>query len=350
VYREPGLLKPDEVAGIVLNRPVSKGGTFPDGFRKRRFLITGAAGSIGSRLCRKLADCEPAALVALDRSENGVFRLRSQDIDAVPGDVCDEPLIAEIIERRSIDTVIHAAAYKHVPLMEGHPIEAIRNNVLGTYTVTRAAARRGVHTLLLVSTDKAANPKGVMGKTKRAAEKIVSAMFVKNSASIRLGNVLGSEGSMWTTFLDQISSGVPVTITHPDAARYFLTFDEAVDFILRAVALANAGGILVPRMGEPVRVLDIAHRMAGLLGHNGSMKTRTIGLRPGDKLLEDLKDDSTEFESTCDPGMDRIGRDDVCPEEVTRWMAELQEAVTRRDLAAALNLLPAGRADRTSAP
>jgi FlaA1/EpsC-like NDP-sugar epimerase len=123
-----------------------------------------------------------------------------------------------------------------------------------------------------------------------------------------------------------------------------------VNFIFRAVALANAGEILVPRMGEPVRVLDIAHRMAGLLGHNGSMKTRMIGLRPGDKLLEDLKDDSIEFEATCDPGMDRIRRDDVCPEKVKQWMAELQGALSTRDLAAALNLLPAGRTERKSEP
>ena len=288
-------IDPETVASVVLDRAIAPPAVLPASLSGRRILVTGAAGSIGSKLCARLATLkagvEPACLLMLDRAENSIFRLgRSLGCTAMAtvGDVCDTDLMEELMARHGIDTVIHAAAYKHVPLMEEHPIEAIRNNVVGTYSVARAAVRQGVGTLLLVSTDKAANPRGIMGRTKRAAELIVAAAPDLHRGAIRLGNVLGSEGSVWrTSFVEQIQTGQPVTITHPDACRYFLTAGEAVDFILRATGLVSQGEILVPQMGEPVRIADFARRLGIVMGRR-EIQMRVIGLRPGDKLLEEL--------------------------------------------------------------
>jgi FlaA1/EpsC-like NDP-sugar epimerase len=335
-----GLPDPELVAGVVLDRAVAPPAVLPSSLAGRRILVTGAAGSIGSKLCARLAVMEPAGLVALDRAETAIFRLGhllGKTATATVGDVCDTGLTEELIARHGIDTVIHAAAYKHVPLMEEHPIEAIRNNVAGTYSVVRAAVRQGVGTFLLISTDKAANARGIMGHTKRAAELIVAAAPDLHRGAIRLGNVLGSEGSVWTTFVDQIRAGQPVTITHHEACRYFVTSSEAVDFILRAVSLVSQGEILVPHMGEPVRIADFARRLGKVMGREVGM--RVIGLRPGDKLLEDLKDAETDFAPSPDPGLRMIRGGAGSWSEVESWVARLNHALAARDALTASNWL-----------
>ncbi len=327
---------PETVASAVLGRAIAAPAALPVSLRERRLLVTGAAGSIGSRLCARLASMEPACLVALDRAENNIFRLGRElgrAATATVGDVCDTDLTEELIARHGIDTIIHAAAYKHVPLMEAHPLEAIRNNVVGTYSVVWAAARQGVSTLLLVSTDKAANARGIMGRTKRAAELIVGAAPDMHRGAIRLGNVLGSEGSVWSTFTEQIRTGQPLTITHPEAFRYFLTAGEAVDLILRTVGLVQQGEIFVPQMGEPVRIIDFARRLGKAMGREVEM--RVIGLRPGDKLLEDLKDDATDFEPCADAGMRLIRGNGFGWSEVEPWMEQLNGALAARDAVSA---------------
>jgi FlaA1/EpsC-like NDP-sugar epimerase len=352
------LLDPELAASLILNRPVKAPRPPGEELRQRRFLVTGAAGSIGRRLCVKLAEIGATGLVALDRSENGIFLLKTQlprPYIVTLGDICEETLIAELIEQHAIDTVIHAAAYKHVPLLEEYPIEVIRNNVLGTFTVTRAAARCGVRSMLLVSTDKAANPRGLMGMTKRTAELIVSASPASGSASLRLGNVLGSDGSVWTTFTDQIAAGEPVTITHPEAVRYFLTFGETIDFIFRVLGLSasgreHRGGVFVPQMGAPVAIAEIARRAAQLLGRE--LTTRTIGLRPGEKLEEDLTDAGEDLVPTDDPEIDFIAPGDCCWDQIEGWLAELSESLARRNSAIAQELLCrfAARYASSSAP
>lgn len=331
---------PEAVAAFVLDREIAPPAVLPPGLPNRRILVTGAAGSIGSRICARLAAMEVACFVALDRAENNIFRLARRlgpGAHATVGDVCDTGLIEEVIARHGIDTLIHAAAYKHVPLMEEHPIEAVRNNVIGTYSVASAASRQGVGTLLLVSTDKAANAKGIMGRTKRAAERIVAAAPVPRHGSIRLGNVLGSEGSVWTTFVEQIRAGLPVTITHPETCRYFVTPGEAVDFILRALSLVRQGDIFVPEMGEPVRIADFARRLGKAMGREVEM--RVVGLRPGDKLLEDLKDDETDFEASPDPGLHRIHDGAGAWEEIEAWIRQLNAVLDARDAVSASDWL-----------
>jgi FlaA1/EpsC-like NDP-sugar epimerase len=342
-------LDPETVAGIVLDRAIAPPAVLPASLSGRRILVTGAAGSIGSKLCLRLAALnagrEPGCLLALDRAENSIFRL-SRELGrelgrtaiATVGDVCDTDLTEELIARHGIDTVIHAAAYKHVPLMEEHPIEAIRNNVVGTFSVVRAAIRQSVGTLLLVSTDKAANPHGIMGRTKRAAELIVAAAPDLRRGAIRLGNVLGSEGSVWTSFVEQIRTGQPVTITHPDACRYFVTAGEAVDFILRALSLVSQGEILVPHMGEPVRIADFARRLGAVMGHR-DMEMRVIGLRAGDKLLEDLKDSEADFVPSSDAGLRMIREGAGSWSEVESWIARLNDALAARDALSASDWL-----------
>jgi len=339
-----GQLDPEAVAGVLLDRGITPAAELPASLIGRRILVTGAAGSIGAKLCARLAalqrGAEPGCLVALDRAENNIFRLARElgsAATATVGDICDTGLTEELIARHGIDTVIHAAAYKHVPLMEEHPIEAIRNNVLGTYSLASAAVRQGVGTLLLVSTDKAANAKGIMGRTKRAAELIVAAAPDLHRGAIRLGNVLGSEGSVWTTFVEQIRAGLPVTITHPETFRYFVTASEAVDFILRAVSLARQGEIFVPQMGAPVRIVDFARRLGKLMDREVEM--RVIGLRPGDKLLEDLKDDETDFESSADAGLRLIRGGAGSWAEVEAWVARLNRALAARDAVSASDWL-----------
>jgi FlaA1/EpsC-like NDP-sugar epimerase len=267
----------------------------------RTVMVTGAGGSIGSELCRQLARLEPARIVAVGRGENSVFELLQEFSRSFPK-VRIEPVIADVRDRTRMERVIsthqpysvfHAAAHKHVPLMEANVAEAVLNNVLGTQNVVTICAENDVEHFVLISTDKAVRPTSVMGATKRIAEHLVHECAVgRNSGyvSVRFGNVLGSRGSVVPTFMRQIADGGPVTITHRDMTRFFMTIPEAVQLVLQAAALGNQGEVFVLDMGEPVRVFDLATDLIRLSGLEPEVdiEVRFTGPRPGEKLYEEL--------------------------------------------------------------
>ena len=313
-------------------------------------LVTGAGGSIGSALIRKIAAYSPQLLVLLDHSEQNLYQVESDlrlKSDVVPlasvlGDIRNEALLSEILERYRPNIVYHAAAFKHVPLMERNPIAAIQNNVLGTNVLARAARKHGVQVMTMVSTDKAVCPGSIMGASKRIAElALVRWASEENQMnSIRLGNVYGSEGSVVKLFAQQILAGGPVTVTHADATRYFLSLDEAVDLIMLASELPSAE-ILIPDLGTPVRILNLASRMieeAGFVVDQGIPITFT-GLRPGDKMTEDLVSASEFLEPTDDPRLSNVKSTEINPDRFDALMTNLAGAVERRDLFAILETL-----------
>lgn len=264
----------------------------------KRVLVTGAGGSIGSELCRQISHLGPAKLVALDRDESALYYLEQElhqegyfDMEAVVGDVTIPERMQDLFNGFRPQLVFHAAAYKHVPLMELHVAEAIVNNVEGTLNVARTAGEFGVEKFINVSTDKAVNPANVMGATKRLAEMIVRGCALKYTdttyASVRFGNVLGSRGSVVPTFKRQIEAGGPVTVTHPDMTRYFMIIPEAVSLILQAGSMVESYGTYVLEMGRPVNIMDLAHKMIEIMGAKG-IQIKFIGLRPGEKLREEL--------------------------------------------------------------
>jgi FlaA1/EpsC-like NDP-sugar epimerase len=267
----------------------------------RRVLVTGAGGSIGSEICRQAAALAPARLIALDRYENSLNDLLNGIADSHPdvgvhgviADVTDEPRINEVMAEHRPDIVFHAAAHKHVPLMEDHPGEAVKNNVRGSRLVAEAAIRCRVAQFVLISTDKAVNPASVMGVTKRVAELTVRELAARASATnvvtVRFGNVLASNGSVVPRFLEQIRRGGPVTVTHPEVRRYFMLIPEAVQLVLCAATLPE-GGTYVLDMGEPVKLLDMARELIRLSGFipDEEIPIAFVGLRPGEKLDEDL--------------------------------------------------------------
>jgi len=269
--------------------------------RGRTVLVTGAGGSIGSELCRQLARLGPTTLVAVGRGENSIFELVQELAATFPGlpvvpvivDVRDERRLRLAFERYRPYSVFHAAAHKHVPLMEENVGEAILNNVLGTRNVAELAAEFAVENLVLISTDKAVRPTSVMGATKRLAEAVVHCVAdreERNYVAVRFGNVLGSRGSVVPTFMRQIAAGKPITITHPDMTRYFMTIPEAVQLVLQAGAMGRHGDVFLLDMGEPVRIVDLAEdliRLSGLeVGHD--IEILFTGTRPGEKLHEEL--------------------------------------------------------------
>jgi FlaA1/EpsC-like NDP-sugar epimerase len=278
-------------------------------------LITGAGGSIGSELCRQVARFGPARLVLYELSEFNLYSVEQELTESFPqielvrliGDVKDLAHLRQTYGRWRPKVVFHAAAYKHVPLMEEHNAwAALRNNTLGTYHAALAAAEHQVERFVLISTDKAVNPTNVMGATKRAAEMVISALAAEHPGTkfmaVRFGNVLGSSGSVIPKFKEQIAKGGPVTVTHPDIIRYFMTIPEAARLVLQAAAIGETGQVLVLDMGEPVRILDLARDLIRLAGHTpDEIAIEFTGLRPGEKLFEELLADAdttlpTEFE------------------------------------------------------
>lgn len=267
----------------------------------RSVLVTGAGGSIGSELCRQVAKLRPDKLILLGRGENSIFEIqqelrdRSPWLETVPVivDVRERETMAEVMKRYSPSVVFHAAAHKHVPLMEANVLEALRNNVLGTQSVVDAALAAGVPNLVLISTDKAVRPTSVMGASKRIAEQIVQIAARESGrayVSVRFGNVLGSRGSVVPTFLRQIRAGGPVMITHPEMRRYFMTIPEAVQLVLQAVALGKNGEVFCLDMGEPVTILSLARDLIQLSGLEpySDIDIQFTGARPGEKLYEEM--------------------------------------------------------------
>ena len=264
-------------------------------------LVTGGGGSIGAELCRQIIKYNPDRLVMIDIYENNLYDIEQElkfdypeiKIDAIVASIRDKQRLNEIFEQYKPYLVFHAAAHKHVPLMETSPLEAIKNNVFGTYNVVNCADQFNVKRFILISTDKAVNPTNVMGATKRLCEMIVQAknkVSQTEYAAVRFGNVLGSNGSVVPLFKKQIANGGPVTVTHKDITRFFMTIPEAVSLVLQAMSGAKGGEIFVLDMGEPVKIYDMAVKLIKLSGlePNVDIQIKVTGLRPGEKLYEEL--------------------------------------------------------------
>ena len=265
-----------------------------------RVLVTGGAGSIGSELCRQIAGFGACKVVIFDQAESDLFRIDMELREAFPGieivpeigDICDIDRVEEVILRHEIKHIFHAAAYKHVPMMEIHPLVAVENNVIGTWNLAHAAMRCGVSSFLMISSDKAVNPTNVMGATKRVAELIIASLPRSGTrfVSVRFGNVLASNGSVVNIFQNQIAKGGPVTVTHSQMRRYFMTIPEAVQLVLQASTQGRGSEIFVLDMGEPVKIMDLAEniiRLSGLTPYR-DIDIRITGLRPGEKLFEEI--------------------------------------------------------------
>lgn len=284
--REPIRVNLDEIMGYVTGKVV---------------LVTGGGGSIGSELCRQIASHNPKRLIIFDIYENTTYNIQLElkekypelDLVVLIGSVRNTHRIESVFEQYHPDIVYHAAAHKHVPLMEDSPNEAIKNNVFGTYKTARAADKYGVKRFVLISTDKAVNPTNIMGASKRMCEMVIQVMNARSKTdfvAVRFGNVLGSNGSVIPLFKRQIEQGGPVTVTHPDIIRYFMTIPEAVSLVLQAGAYAKGGEIFVLDMGEPVKILDLAKNLIQLSGYTPDVDIPIVftGLRPGEKLYEEL--------------------------------------------------------------
>ena len=277
-----------------------------------RVLVTGAGGSIGQELCRQIRSCDPAALHMLDHDESNLHTLQLEldgkalldNPEVIIADIRDQARIEQVFRASRPDVVFHAAAHKHLPLLERHPCEGVKSNVLGTQNLVQAALEVGTARFVLISTDKAADPRSILGATKRLAEMIVQAHAngPTQVCSVRFGNVLGSRGSFLTAVADQVERGDPVTVTDPDVTRFFMTVEEAVGLVLSAAPMAEYGETFVLDMGEPVRIVDLVFRYAEQL-HVHDVQIRYTGLRPGEKLHETLFGESEVRLPTLNPGI-----------------------------------------------
>ncbi|MGD9600888.1 MAG: polysaccharide biosynthesis protein [Gammaproteobacteria bacterium] len=315
-------------------------------------LVTGGAGSIGSELCRQVARLGVRRLVVYEQSEHGLYELEREmrrgyphlEISCVLGDVCDAAAVANLFAVERPQVVFHAAAYKHVPIVERQVREGIRNNVVGTRVVAEAAQRFQAERMVLISTDKAVSPSSVMGATKRVAELICEAANQQEGTryiTVRFGNVLGSAGSVVPLFQEQIATGGPVTVTHPEATRYFMTIPEASQLILQAAALGSGGEIFVLEMGEPVNIAYLAEQMIRLSGHTPHDDIRIVytGLRPGEKLREELFHGDEQLVPTAHGKVRRAVHAPTDSARVADIVAKLEDACERFDSREHLALL-----------
>lgn len=285
--RDPVNLDMDKIRGYISHKIV---------------MVTGAGGTIGSELCRQIYKYGPRKIILLDNYENNVYNVQQEllmkydhqlDMDVVIANIREEKRLEEIFSKYRPDIVFHAAAHKHVPLMEANPTEAVKNNVFGTLNLLKISDKYGVKKFVLISTDKAVNPTNIMGATKRLAEKLIQ-IYNENSptdfVAVRFGNVLGSNGSVVPLFKSQIQAGGPVTVTHKDIIRYFMTIPEAVALVMQAGAMASGGEIFVLDMGDPVKIDDLARNIIRLSGFEPDVDIDIVytGLRPGEKLYEEL--------------------------------------------------------------
>lgn len=317
--------------------------------RRKVVLVTGAGGSIGSELCRQIAPLGPTRLLILDHSENQVFEIHNElrksfpkaELVPIIADLRHARRLKQVFERHCPEAIFHAAAHKHVPLMEENLVEAIMNNVLGTCNVVDAAIAASVHTFVLISTDKAVRPTSVMGCTKRVAEQVVRAAAQstgRNFLSVRFGNVLGSRGSVIPTFLKQIEMGGPVTVTHPEMRRYFMTIPEAVQLVLQAGAMGKSGEMFVLDMGEPIKIVDLARDLIRLSGleEGVDLDIEYSGVRPGEKLYEEVFFGHEEVQPTSHPKVLRSPADSVDSGIADRIEALIRSALTEPDNAESL--------------
>jgi O-antigen biosynthesis protein WbqV len=323
----------------------------------RRILVTGAGGSIGAELVRQISAAKPAHLALLDFGEFNLYeidrdvRARHEDlsVSTVLADVRDEPRIRDVIARERPDLVFHAAALKHVPMVEMNPLEGLLTNAVGTRNIAAACVAGGVKAMVMLSTDKAVNPLNIMGASKRVAEMYCQAEDLRRAGTrfitVRFGNVLGSAGSVVPLFQQQLAAGGPLTVTHPEVERYFMTVREAVELVLEAAALGQGrndeGAIYVLDMGAPVKIVDLARQMIRLAGKrpDADIEIKVVGLRPGDKLTEEL------FHGEEPPvGTDMAGILIARPRTVdfaiiAAKLAALEDSCRRRDEAAALSVI-----------
>lgn len=325
--------------------------SLPDIHGGKTVLVTGAGGSVGSALVHAIAAQSPKLLILLDHSEQNLYEietaLSSSSVAppflAVLGDAGDRQLLTSLFEENRLSIVYHAAAFKHVPLMEANPFAAIRNNALATWNLARLAAEHGVTQFLLISTDKAANPRSIMGASKRLAELAIlrAGSAGANHRVIRLGNVLGSHGSVVPLFLQQIARGQNLSVTHKDVTRYFLTMDETVNLIFRVASLPAAGGLFLPEMGDPVKIHAIAERLLQLAAPDahGNLAIEFTSLRPGDKLSEDLLSPSESLERTPLPGIHRISSPFISGSKIEAAFEQLASHTRDRNLSALLDTI-----------
>jgi len=335
-------MKSVQVEDLLGREPVKLNEKSLDAFlRDRVVLVTGGGGSIGSELCKQVACYGPSQLVIMDSYENNVYELQQElkrlygselDLQVVIGSIRDKERTYEIVRTYRPEIIFHAAAHKHVPLMEANPAEAIKNNVFGTYHVVRAAEKFGVKKMVMISTDKAVNPTNLMGATKRFCEMILQSRTESETefCSVRFGNVLGSNGSVVPLFRRQIEAGGPVTITDKRIIRYFMTIPEAVQLVLEAGAMAKQSQVFVLDMGEPVRILDLAENMIRLSGLEPyvDIEIKEIGLRPGEKLYEELLMNSKFLTETDNEKIFVEEQAEIDPAEIMNGLIRLDMAVT----------------------
>jgi FlaA1/EpsC-like NDP-sugar epimerase len=318
----------------------------------RTILVTGAAGSIGSELCRQLAPFEPQRLILFDRAESNLyftlmdFSKRYPDIQVVPvvGDIQDQEKVGEVLRAYSPELIYHAAAYKHVPLMEAHPFEAIQNNIFGTEIVAEEAIKAGVEKFVFISTDKAVRPVGVMGMTKRVAEGLLLSLSSAATAfsCVRFGNVLGSAGSVVPLFQWQLAANSPLTLTDPEATRYFMLLSEAAQLVLQAGSMSIKGGeVFFLDMGTPVRIGQLASDLIHLSGlkPGRDVAVETVGLRPGERMTEELVMEQEEMLPSGHDKVFMLWKPDFRPEDFRAQLEILRIHVQERDKDAAVGLL-----------
>jgi FlaA1/EpsC-like NDP-sugar epimerase len=319
-------------------------------FSERRVLLTGAGGSIGAALAKEIVKHNPGAVLLLDHSEGNLHQIDfemkgvSDVCQPILGDICDKALLTEIFEEYKPEFVIHAAAYKHVPLTERNALAAVRNNALGTNQLAKLASAYGINSFVMVSTDKAVHPHSMMGASKRIAE---LAILRWNSATspmraVRLGNVRGSQGSVVPTFRQQIAAGRPVTVTHQEASRYFFSLEEAVQLLLVSLTMGD-GGIFVPDPGEPVKILELARQMIRDSGveRNEDFALEITELRPGDKLHEEFVATFETIEPSVAGNLRRVMTPRPLLNEFDDLLEQLNESVCERDLGGVLALVRA---------
>lgn len=322
-------------------------------FAARSVMVTGAGGSIGSELCRQLVDCRPRQIVLFENSEIALYEIErdlrallqdDSDIRIVPrlGSVTNPERVRNVIAADQVEIILHAAAYKHVPLVEQNEVEGARNNILGTRVVATAACEADVERFILVSTDKAVRPTNIMGATKRLAELVIQDLQRRNPrtklAMVRFGNVLGSSGSVFPLFQKQIEAGGPVTVTHPEVTRFFMTIPEAARLVLLAGAFSKGADVFVLDMGKPMKIIDVAKRMIQLsgqsIGHPGrpdGIEIRITGLRPGEKLYEELLIDDGNLRVTPHEKILRAEEHDLSEIEVVAMLRKLTAAIEADD-------------------